>query len=65
MLSKLGVRIGSQLAPALEVVRSKRDESGRWILEHTPGSTWAEPGKVGEPNKWVTLRALRALRRWE
>ena len=64
VLGKLGVELGSQLAPALEVVRSKRDESGRWMLGHTPSNTWAEPGKVGEPDKWVTLRALRALERW-
>jgi hypothetical protein len=65
VLEKLGVEAGAQLAPAVAVVRSKRDKSGRWALEHTPGNTWAEPGKVGEPNKWVTLRALRTLRGWE
>ena len=65
VLGSLGIELGSQLAPALEVVRSKRDESGRWMLEHTPGNTWAGFGKVGEPNKWVTLRALRVLKQWE
>jgi hypothetical protein len=65
VLGKLGVEVGPQLAPALDVVRRKRDESGRWVLEHTPGNTWAGFGKVGETNKWVTLRALQALRQWE
>jgi hypothetical protein len=65
VLGKLGVEIGPQLGPVLEVVRSKRDESGRWMLEHTPGNTWAETGKVGEPNKWVTLRAQRVLKHWD
>jgi hypothetical protein len=65
VLGRLGVELGPQLGPALEVVRSKRDESGRWILGHTPGNTWAEFGKVGQPNKWVTLRALRVLKQWE
>ena len=65
VLGKLGVEPGSQLAPALDLVRSKRTTSGRWILEHTPENTWAGFGMVGKPNKWVTLRALRALKQWE
>jgi hypothetical protein len=65
VLGRLGVELGPQLAPALEVVRRKRDESGRWRLEYTPGNTWAGFGKIGEANKWVTLRALKALKQWE
>ena len=65
VLGKLGAEIGPQLATALEVVRSKRDGSGRWTLAHTPDNTWAKFGELGETNKWVTLRALRALKQWE
>ncbi len=65
VLGQLGVDLGSQLAPALNVVRSKRTGSGRWILEHMPENSWARFGEVGEANKWVTLRALRALKQWE
>ena len=65
VLGRLGVEIGPQLAPALEVVRSKRGESGRWMLESAPGNTWAGFGEIGAPNKWVTLRALKALKQWE
>ena len=53
-----------RLEAAVEVVLSKRDEEGRWALEYTPDNTWANFGKVGQPNKWVTLRALRALKGW-
>ena len=49
----------------MEIVRSKHDRSGRWVLEYTPANTWASFGKVGKPNKWVTLRALRALKAWQ
>lgn len=65
VLGKLGVDAGDQLAPALAVVRSKRDAKGRWRLEHTPENTWAAFGTVGEPGKWVTLRALQVLKAWE
>ena len=34
----------------------------RWALEYTPDNTWATFGQLGQPNKWVTLRALGALK---
>lgn len=64
VLQGLGRGRDSRLAPALRVVLSKRDKTGRWALEHTPGRTWGKFGKVGEANKWVTLRALCALKNW-
>jgi hypothetical protein len=43
-------------------VRSKQDDQGRWSLEYDySGKMWVDFGKKKEPNKWVTLRALRAL----
>ena len=65
VLGTLGVELGSRLAPALDLVRDRRTGSGRWVLEHTPENTWAGFGAVGEENKWVTLRALRAMKQWE
>jgi hypothetical protein len=46
----------------LEWLLAKRDESGRWRLERLPGKLWAGFGRVGQPNKWVTWRALRFLK---
>ena len=51
-------------AEAVELVRSKRQPDGRWLLEDT------HPGEVhlavddgdGRPSRWNTLRALRVLR---
>jgi hypothetical protein len=64
VLGRLGTDLGTQLAPALAVVRSRRDTAGRWRLEHTLDNTWARFGEIGKPNKWVTLRALRVLKLW-
>jgi len=61
VLGKVGRGGDPQLAAAAEVVRAKQDRSGRWALEYTPGNTWADFGEVGQPNKWVTLRALCVL----
>jgi hypothetical protein len=65
VLGQIGVGHDPRLAAAVEVVRSKQDGSCRWVLEYTPVNTWASFGSVGEPNKWVTLRALRALKAWQ
>lgn len=38
-------------------------ESGRWSLDYDyTGKTWADFGPRRQPNKWVTLRALRVLK---
>src|SRR3954447_6916062 len=54
-----------RLADALDLVRSKRQADGTWLLEKThPGAVWVElEGGDGPPSRWNTLRALR-VRRW-
>jgi hypothetical protein len=47
---------------ALQTIRQKRDEAGRWRLEHALTGTWADFGAQGTPSKWVTIRALQVLR---
>jgi hypothetical protein len=59
----LGYGHDSRLGNALSLVREKQDEDGRWPLEYSyTGKTWVDFGPKKEPNKWVTLRALRALK---
>jgi hypothetical protein len=65
VLGRLGVPPESTLREAVRAVRTKQDETGRWKLEHTPGRGWGDFGQIGEANKWVTLRALAALKIWE
>jgi hypothetical protein len=56
-----------RLSDAVEHVRSKR------LANHTSLLDWRLPGRVwfntedavGEPSRWVTLRALRVLRWWD
>ncbi len=52
------------LRDAEELVLSKRDKLGRWPLEETyAGRFLVGFGKRGAPSKWVTLKALTALKR--
>ncbi len=51
------------LTRALALVREKQDLGGRWALEYDyQGKTWVDFGLKKQPNKWVTLRALRVLK---
>jgi hypothetical protein len=52
-----------RLESAYRMIQDKAGEHGRYKLEYSyGGKTWADVGQRGEPNKWVTLRALRVLR---
>lgn len=59
----LGYGKAPRLAPALALVQEKRDPQGRWLLEYDyAGKTWVDYGPKKQPNKWVTLRAMRVLK---
>jgi hypothetical protein len=56
-----------RLGEAIDHLRSRRREDGRWVLDRDPpGRRWfdVDDGE-GQPSRWVTLRALRVLRWWE
>ena len=60
-LARLGYGRDKRLAHALTYIRDRQDEHGRWPLE-LDYQTWVNFGPKRQPNKWVTLRALRALK---
>ena len=58
----LGYGTDPRLQNALKLIREKQDAQGRWLLEYDyAGKTWLDFGANKQPNKWVTLRALRVL----
>jgi len=61
ILAGLGYR-DSRMRDAAELILSKRDEHGRWLLENTyNGKFRVDIEKKGKPSKWVTLQAIKAL----
>jgi hypothetical protein len=56
-----------RMGDAVEVVRSKRQSDGRWLLDRIyPGRVHFDlEDAVGEPSRWNTLRARRVLDWWE
>jgi hypothetical protein len=62
-LAGLGYAGDERLENLLDWLRSKQDDQGRWALEYDyTGKTWGDFGLKKQPNKWVTLRALRVLK---
>ncbi len=62
-LAALGYARDERLAEVIEIIREKQDDEGHWLLEYDyTGKTWMSFGRKRQPNKWVTLRALRVLK---
>jgi len=58
----LGYGNDPRLSSTLNLIREKQNSEGRWVLEYDyTGKTWMDFGEKKQPNKWVTLRALRVL----
>ena len=63
-LIDLGYGSDQRLSQTLEIIREKQDAEGRWVLDYDySGKTWVEFGVMKQPNPWVTLRALRVLKK--
>ena len=63
---RVGATPDPRMAEAIDVVRSKRQSDGRWLLDAIhPGRVHfdLEPD-IGAPSRWNTLRALRVLDWW-
>jgi hypothetical protein len=62
-LAALGCAKDPRLDNTVQVILSKQDPQGRWLLEYDyRGKTWLDFGEKKQPNKWVTLRALRVIK---
>jgi hypothetical protein len=62
-LVRLGFEDDPRLSNALNLIRDKQNEDGRWALEYSyTGKTWVDFGEKKQPNKWVTMRAASVLK---
>lgn len=61
-LFRIGFTYDSRMDQAINLIQSKQRADGRWALQNRhAGKTYFEMEKPGEPSRWNTLRALRAL----
>ena len=81
LLTNLGYADDKRLRPALDILKKKRQSDGTWLLDRVhpdlgPGVLESGFGidnkpkpfvleEAGKPSKWITLTALRVLKRVE
>ncbi len=79
VLTRLGYAGDRRLGPALQILREKRRSDGAWLLDRVHPDEESGSGhgaaarkvrplaleRAGEPSKWITLTALRVLKRVE
>jgi len=64
VLTKLGYAEDERLSDAVQILIQKRQKDSTWILENTPtGRMQTNLETKGKPSKWITLIALRTLKR--
>jgi hypothetical protein len=64
VLTRLGYVKDERLNDAIEVLLQKRQKNGKWILESSPtGRMHVNIEVKGKRSKWITLIALRILKR--
>jgi prenyltransferase beta subunit len=64
VLTKLGYVDDERLNDAIKILMEKRQSNGKWTLENTPvGRMQTNIETKGKPSKWITLIALRVLKR--
>jgi hypothetical protein len=64
VLAAMGYGRDPRLDNAFRLIMSKQDAQGRWKMENAlNGKMWADIEVKGKPSKWITLRALRVLKR--
>ncbi len=64
ILTKLGYE-DPRMQETIDLVLSKQDEQGRWLLETTfNGRTLVRIEELHKPSKFVTLQALKVLKNW-
>jgi len=62
ILQKLGVG-DSRMRESLEIIHSKQDGNGKWLLEKTyNGRFLTRIEQKGKPSKWITLRAMMVIK---
>jgi hypothetical protein len=62
-LRAAGAKPDARVEEAVAIIAGRRQESGWWLLDLRHRDTLYEElaGRVGEPSRWITLRALRVL----
>jgi hypothetical protein len=63
-LTRLGVK-DVRMLDTVELVKAAQQDDGSWLLKDTfNGKMWVDIEEKNKPSKWVTLRAMMSLKRF-
>ena len=63
-LTRLGVK-DDRMQDTVELVKAAQQDNGSWLLKDSfNGKMWVDIEEKNNPSKWITLRALRSLKRF-
>lgn len=63
ILTQLGYK-DERMNDAIDILISQQDSQGRWMLENTfNGRFQVNIEQKGKPSKWITMNAIRILKR--
>ncbi|MHA2392255.1 MAG: nitrogen fixation protein NifH [Promethearchaeota archaeon] len=63
-LTRLGIK-DPRMSPAIKIIQDAKQKNGTWLLKNTyNGKMWIDIEEKNKPSKWITLRALRVLKRY-
>jgi hypothetical protein len=63
-LTRLGIK-DPRMSPAIKIIQDAKQKNETWLLKNTyNGKMWIDIEEKNKPSKWITLRALRVLKRY-
>lgn len=63
-LTRLGVK-DERMRDSVDVVINAQQSDGKWLLKNTyNGKMWMDIEEKHKPSKWITLRAMCVLKKW-
>lgn len=66
VLTALGYGADPRVQNGIELLLSMQGEDGRFLMKYSyNGKTWVDIEEKNKPSKWVTLRALRVLQKYQ
>jgi hypothetical protein len=63
-LTRLNIK-DDRMQDSINIIHETQQKDGKWLLKDTfNGKMWVDIEKKNKPSRWITLRAMRVLRKW-
>jgi len=64
ILTRLKIK-DDRMQGSINIIHETQQKDGKWLLKDTfNGKMWVDVEQKNKPSRWITLRAMRVLRKW-